>query len=704
MNSKIIKALYKKEIMDILRDKKTLLMMIVVPLVLYPLIFIGSMTLTTMIMTQSTHNSYSIAIVDMENESSIKTYISEFSKKYDYDFVFVNEYERKNDEKEETITSWDDALKEKVVDAYLTREDKDGKERYVIHYLSSVNDSATAMSMLKDMLNEYKSLITKLKIEGADLDPVDILESVVYEADDQSTQEESVGSLFGYIIPFLMVSSILMGAMYPAIDTTAGEKERGTLETLLTLPVNNLELIISKFLATTTMAMAGALLNVLSMGILGAYFYQSLKLGDSEVAFSAASYVPAILLTLCCALVFAMFASAICLLVCIFAKSFKEAQNYSTPIMMVFMFAAMASMIPGVSLEGTLAYVPVINISLLIAKLFSFEFNTATIMIVLLSNVLYSLIAVVIMARVFCSESILFSDGSEGIRIIEKRSDMNEKQIPGMGDVILLFSVLLIILMMAGSILILKLGLPGVIIEQLLILGCTLFYCWYIKTDFKKVFSLKLPGIQSILAGIIMWIGVYVLMMLLTAVLSKLMPSSAASAGDELTSLIFDQPLWMILLTAAVLPAICEEIAFRGFLFGTLSNRYRMPVAIFWTGLIFGAYHMNFVKLIVVGLLGGFLAYAVYKTGSIVTSMCMHCLNNSVALILGLYGEKIADKLPILFKEDLNAVEILLLILFGVLCLGISIAWMKVIGRKLDSGQDEMNEEMHDETKKGIEA
>lgn len=684
MNSKIIKALYKKEIMDILRDKKTLLMMIVVPLVLYPLIFIGSMTLTTMIMTQSTHNSYNIAIVDMDNEASMETYISEFSKKYDYDFVFVNNYERKNNESGASITSWDDALKEKVVDAYLTREDKDGKERYVIHYLSSVNDSATAMGMLKDMLKEYQNLVTKLKIEGADLDPVDILESVVYESDDQSTQEESVGSIFGYIIPFLMVSSILMGAMYPAIDTTAGEKERGTLETLLTLPVNNLELIISKFLATSTMAMAGALLNVLSMGILGAYFYQSLKLSDSDVAFSAASYVPAILLTLVCALVFAMFASAVCLLVCIFAKSFKEAQNYSTPIMMVFMFAAMASMIPGITLDGVLAYIPVINISLLIAKLFVFEFNTATISVVLLSNLLYSMIAVVIMARVFSSESILFSDGSEGIRIIEKRSDMNDKQIPGMGDVILLFSILLIILMMAGSILVLKLGLPGLIIEQLMILGCTLVYCWYIKTDFKKVFSIKKPGVQGIIAGILMWMGVYILMMLLTAVLSKIFPSSAASAGDEITGLLFDEPVWVILLAAAVLPAICEEVAFRGFLFGTLSNRYKLSVAVFWTGLIFGAYHMNFVKLIVVGLLGGFLAYAVYKTGSIVTSMCMHCLNNAVALLLGLYGDKLVDVLPIFFKEDLGGLEIIILVVLGAVLISVSTFWMKAIARKRD--------------------
>lgn len=682
MNKQIIKSLYKKEIFDILRDKKTLLMMIVVPLVLYPLIFVGSMALASSMMTQSTSKAYHIAIDDMENADHLEDYFTMFAEKYDYEFIFVKDITTSVSGEEAVTSSFEDALKDKIIDAYVSREDKDGKERYVVHYVSSVTDSLTASSMIEDMLKEYQETIRELKIKANDLDPEYILDSVVYEKEDSATTEESVGSIFGYVIPFLMISSILMGAMYPAIDTTAGEKERGTLETLLTLPVSNLELIISKFLATSTIAVMAALLNVLSMGLLGAYFFQSMQLGDTAVTFSMASYIPAILLTLLCAVVFGMFASAVCLLICIFAKSFKEAQNYSTPVMLVFMLSGMAGMIPGLELNGVIPFIPVINICLLIAKLFVFEFDINIILIVVLSNVLYSMIAVVIMARVFCSESILFGDGSEGIRIIEKRSDMKEKQIPGMGDVVLLFSILLIILMLAGSILIVKYGIVGLVIEQLLILGCTAFYCWYIKTDFKKVFSLNKPCISGFVAGTIMWVGVYVLMMILTVLLSALFPGSAASASEDLTSILGNQPIWIILIVAALLPAICEEVAFRGFLFGTLSNRYKIVPAIIWTGLIFGLYHMNLVKLIVVGILGGFLAFAVYRTKSIATSMWMHFINNSFALIAGFYGEELADKLPILFKEDLSTVEIILLILFGAACLIISVLWMNAIGRK----------------------
>lgn len=685
MNKQIIKALYRKEIFDILRDKKTLLMMIVVPLVLYPLIFVGSMAITSSVMSQSTTKSYRVAIDDMKNANHLEEYISEFAEKYDYDFIFVKDISTSSSASDDEVKPLEEALKEKIIDAYISREDKDGKERYIIHYLSSNNDSVTASGMIENMLREYQNIVRKLKVEANDLDPEDILYSVAFETEDSASAEESVGSIFGYVIPFLMVSSILMGAMYPAIDTTAGEKERGTLETLLTLPVSNLELIISKFLATTTIAIVAALLNVLSMGLLGGYFFQSMQLGDSEVVFSLASYIPAILLTLLCAVVFAMFASAVCLLVCIFAKSFKEAQNYSTPIMVVFMLAGMAGMIPGLELDGAIAFIPVINICLLIAKLFVFEFDINIILIVVLSNVLYSLIAVVIMSRVFSSESILFSDGSEGIRIIEKRSDMKKNQIPGMGDVLLLFSILLIVLMLAGSILIMKFGIVGLAGEQLLILGCTLFYCWYIKTDFKKVFSFRRPPVTGFIAGTIMWVGVYIVMMIMTFVLSKILPGSAASAGEDLVVLIGDQPIWVVLLVAALLPAICEEIAFRGFLFGTLSNRYKIVPAIIWTGFIFGAYHMNLVKLVVVGILGGFLAFVVYRTKSIATSMWMHFLNNAFALVIGLYADELMKVLPVLFKEDLNAVELVLIIAIGIACIVISILWMNAIGKKQEA-------------------
>lgn len=684
MNKKIIAALYKKEMTDILRDKKTILMMIVVPLILYPLIFIGSMALSASIMNASTTSTYRIGFDQVPEESQLRAFFTEAAKEYEYNFLYLTpDGSREDGSASVTVIrddgdgveygSYEEALKNGYLDAYLTKEDGE-QSVYRINYLASETDSQTAASMMEDMLKEYRQTLREEKLIDAGLSPDDILYPISYEYQDISSNEETMGSFLGYIIPFLMITSILMGAMYPAIDTTAGEKERGTLETLLTLPVRNLEMIMSKFLATATVAVAAALLNLVSMGILGAYMYESMNAAsDVPVEFHVISYLPAIIIMILCVAVFALFASAVCLCVCIFARSFKEAQNYTTPVMLVFMFAGMAGMIPSISLDGATSLIPVVNVALLIVELFKFHFDMGMIAAVLFSNIAYSLLAVVIMTKLFRSEEILFGDGTGSIRLLEKRSDMKGKQIPGIGDIVLLLSTLLIIMMLVGSVAILKYRAYGLVIQQLLILGVTVFYCWYIKTDFKKVFHLKLPKISDLLIAAFLWAGTYILMMALTVLLSAVFPESAESAGQELLDIWENAPVWLVIVSSALFPAVCEETAFRGVLFGTLQNKCRIVPAILITGAVFGFYHMNLIKFFVVGFFGCVLAYAVYKTGSIAVSMWMHFLNNLFAVLLTFYEEEAAAVLPILFRENPGVGEFIIFVLTGMILLAISL-------------------------------
>ncbi|MGN0325083.1 MAG: ABC transporter permease subunit/CPBP intramembrane protease [Lachnospiraceae bacterium] len=690
MNKRVIGALYKKEMTDILRDKKTILMMVVIPLILYPLIFVGSMYLSSSIMNASTSNTYRVGFDHVPEETELRDFFEEKAKEYHYQFLFlvphgleeesngavISVLQENGDEKE--YASYEEALQKGYLDAYLTVEEIDGKRTYRIVYLASETDSQTAASMLEDMLAEYRLSLREDKLIQAGLDPESVLYPIAFEYRDVSSNEETMGSYLGYIIPFLMITSILMGAMYPAIDTTAGEKERGTLETMLTLPVRNLEMIMSKFLATSTVAVAAALLNLISMGFLGIYMFETVQ-ATSEVPlqFDLLSYLPAIAIMILCVVVFAMFASAVCLCVCIFAKSFKEAQNYTSPVMLVFMFAGMAGMIPSITLNGTTSLIPAVNIALLIADLFKLKFDMGMIAVVLLSNVAYSLLAVVLMTKLFHSEEILFGDGTGGIRLLERRSNMKKNQIPGIGDLVLLFSILLILLMFAGSVAILKLGIYGLVIEQLLILGITVLYCWYIRTDFVTVFHLKLPKISDLLLATTLWAGTYIMMMVLSALLSIVFPGSAESAGQELMDIWENVPVWLLILSSAVLPAICEETAFRGVMFGTLQRKYRIPVAIIVTGALFGLYHMNLIKFFVVGFLGCVLAYAVYQTGSIGVSVWMHFLNNLFAVLLTVYEEQMAAAFPVLFEENPGVGSLVMLVIIGIVLFAVSALLMR---------------------------
>ena len=252
MNLKRMTALFKRELTDILRDKKTLIMMLVVPIIIYPLLIVGMTLLMSSIMSSQAEKTYLITFEkDADLEEQIAEIIEDNEEKIGYKLEIVKE------------SNCQEALENGTIDAFVRVGEND---KVLLCYLSAKDRSSTAVSALNDAFELYREELTKEKIKDAGLDAEVMLNPIRYEQEDYSTTEESIGNLIGSMMPFLIVTVILLGAIYPAIDVTAGEKERGTLETLLTLPVTNFEMIMSKFLAVSCIACVSAVLNVFSMG------------------------------------------------------------------------------------------------------------------------------------------------------------------------------------------------------------------------------------------------------------------------------------------------------------------------------------------------------------------------------------------------------------------------------------------------------
>ena len=678
MNRRTVLSLYKKEMLDILRDRKTILMMIVIPLVLYPLLFIGSMYLTSRMMNADTENTYTIAFTGDVGQEELRAFFRDHAADYDYSF----QYYRADDGSAE---HYDEAMRAGEIDAYVNGSISENRPYFEISYMASENDSQTAAGMISDLLFDYRDELRGEACDTYGVDKDELMNPIVYAYVDRSTNEENAGYLFGYILPFLLITSILMGALYPAIDATAGEKERGTLETLLTLPVKNIELITAKFLATSTVAVSAAILNMLSMSGMGLYFFDSMNLADSGMTVDLLSYLPAFLIMMLCTVVFAMFASAVCLSACIMAKSFKEAQNYTTPVMIVFMLGGMAAMIPQLELTQTTALIPVVNIALLIAALFKFHFDLALIALVLFSNIAYSALAIVLMARIFSSEQILFGDSAGGIRVLESRRHMREKQIPGMGDVVLLFAILLIIILFAGSLAIVHFGVGGIIIEQSLILTGTVFYAWYIKTDFREVFHLHRPRVSAVVGSLLAWAGCYLLVTLLGMVLFTLFPEAGEATESGYLELWENVPLWLVLFSSALMPAVCEEAAFRGFLLGALEHRYRAVAAVLICGVLFGIYHLNPLQSLLVGIFGILQSYIVYRERSIVLSVLTHFCNNAISVLLTHFADRIEPIFPFLYDNRPTSLQAVLMALIGIVLLVTGLCLIRWRGKERTS-------------------
>lgn len=465
--------------LDLLRDKKTLIMMVLVPLLLYPLIMMGSMLFSSAIANSVQSDVYHIAVVDDAVGSDINGYDGR---------AFRQLLEDTEDELEyhliiEDIPSGEcaEALSAETIDAYIdvtaSYAETDNKNVFTIYYLSSKSASSTAADMIEDKLGLYKDQTTRWMLSTLGIDNTDaLLDPVTVAFDDQSANEERVGRLLGMMLPMLMVTSILMGAFYAAVDATAGEKERGTLETILTLPIGNDALIIGKFLAVSTVAVASAVLNLVSMLLMSIYFYAVIQTEDAqELHMNLMDFVPALMIVLLCTVAFALFISAVTMCVTTFARSFKEANNYATPLMLVVMFASFVTFVPNIEFTGMLAAVPVVNISLLISNILVFTYDFSVIMIVLVTNIVYAAIAILLLIRLYNSEEMLFGEGGTNIQIFTSRKEIKGGGVPTMSDAVLVVATALLLLLYVGSVVQAKFLLWGLFMTQLFIIGVPLW-------------------------------------------------------------------------------------------------------------------------------------------------------------------------------------------------------------------------------------
>ncbi len=668
MNKKTVFSLYKKEMLDIFRDKKTMIIMVLVPLFLYPCMMLGMMLIMSNISKESLEKTYQVGIVQCEEAETIQQLLLDDKDEYEY-FFEVSVYD--------SLQACEDALNAKEIDTFISvSETEDGRTSYEVGYFSSMADSVSASDYAEEILRGYRDGLRNDLIEEQFEDYEKVLNPIVVSNRNVATIEESTGSIFGYIIPFMLITSILMGAIYPAIDVTAGERERGTLETMMTLPIKSSEMMFSKFMAVSTIAVMSALLNLLSMFLVGIYMYDSMQLANTAFGdMNLLQFAPSVIALLVCMPIFAMFASAVCLSICIFAKSFKEANNYSTPILLVFMFASMAGMLPNLNLTTKTALIPIVNVALFIKAVFELQFDWTNIILVLVSNIVYSVAAVMLMSKLFSSEDVLFGEGFRGIKFLEKRSNMKENQMPGLGDTILMFGLLLLLMIYLSSSLVFRLGIWGTGLVQLIILAVPVFYAWYMKADFKKLFSLNVPKLKHVFGGICMWLGIWLLEQVVLVSLLEWFPGMMETS-EALNSVIIDAGFVSAFIVVGICPAIAEEFAFRGFLFGTLKDKWKPWLAIVVSAVLFGAYHMNLLQFIGGTMMGIGLAYVAYKSGSIWVGALMHFINNGLSVVFQYYPELIM-KIPILGEEVYSVGDMLILLGIGIVFTSLGILLLK---------------------------
>ncbi len=714
MKTKAFKLLLKKELLDVFRDKKAIIMMVLVPILLYPLIFFGSMAVMTMIQSNMEEGEYKVAIV-ASDDGALKSAVEKHNEnaKVEAQEKAETESTDQGNSSEDSVSQgnsastsangiatdvltlvdapsgdYQEALQNEELDAYVTSsKDSSGKTVYEVYYVSSITNSSYAAGIVRDVVDELSREESKEKIQAAGLDADVIMNPVVCESEDLASSEQSAGSILGMILPFLLVLSLLMGTMYPAIDVTAGEKERGTLETLLTLPVSNREIIFSKFFTVAIIGIISALLNIVSIAFMGTYMIRLMgdameSMGISFAGIDIGKFIPAIIFTVLAILAFSLFISAVTMCITSLAKSYKEANNYITPLMLVVMLTGYIGFIPNIELTHTMALVPVANICLMIKNLLLFKVEYKLVAVVLVSNVLYAIVAVLILSRIYDSENVLFDEGKFSLKLFERRSNMKKGSVPTTGDAWFMVVFVMFAYLYLGSVLEMKYGFGGIFGIQMIIFVLPLLYVLYTKRSILQTYSFRKTKFMNFVAALFMGCGTMLIGIILTSFVSMLFPTEAEMVSSGLMNELMSDNELLTFAVVALTPAVCEEMLFRGFLFSAFRGRYKIVVSVLLTAVIFGVYHMSIVRFFTTALLGAALAVIVYYSDSIFPAMVMHAINNGIAVLQMYHPDTMENIFPLFAVEEPGIMESIVVSTMGILLLAAGVAMFKILQKK----------------------
>jgi len=229
----------------------------------------------------------------------------------------------------------------------------------------------------------------------------------LFNVNRQNVSSEEMGRyLAAMVLPYVIILMALTGAMYPAIDLTAGEKERGTLETLLVSGVARMDIVLGKFLTVFTASAVTSALTVGSLaasgaGVLGMSAEISRSLHFSIEPISIGLLILA-MIPMC--LIF----SALLMTLGLFAKSYKEAQSYVSPLMIVVIVPAMMSLMPDTELSRQVAFIPILNASMLMKDALVGEIEMLSLIVTMAVNILLACGCLFLVLKMFKRETVLF--------------------------------------------------------------------------------------------------------------------------------------------------------------------------------------------------------------------------------------------------------------------------------------------------------
>ena len=631
--------LCQKELKETIRDRRTIVTLLLMPLLVYPIM---SMALNRFLLTSSEiEEGFTVGVnTDLEGEildqwlsnpnsappkavaDSSGNELAKFRVAVIPDISPAEIVERNDVDVGLKLTNIETGRPTAIFYAYRGDSASQAARRVLVERLQWLK-LAEAELLLKATLPEYRP-------------------PMLVNAEDVGTIEEN--SLLATIIPLVLVLMTITGAVYPAIDLTAGERERGTMEAVMASPVPRGYVLFSKYIAVVAVALLTAIANLVAM-------FTTLWAGGLLTMLTGADAFPwlTIMQMLGLLVLFSGFFSAVLLSLTSFAKSFKEAQAYLIPVMLLSLTPAMLSLMPGIRLSGAFTILPLINIVLLARDMLSGSVEPNNAFVAIVSTFAYAAAALSVAARLFGSDAVTRTSEKSIGSLLQRPRDSSPYPTPQAATLMLALLVPVYFLVSNGLMRFIKTSEDTSVETTLLLNAIALIStfgllptlaAWLARNRFVTTFRLQPSGILSIVGAILLGLGAWTLAhesFLIAESLGVGGLSEQQIAGAEATVAKMRETSPLLLIAVfALTPAVIEELCFRGYLFSAIRGA-ASPLRTVWiTALLFGLFHVltgsallieRFVPSTLMGLIIGWVAY---RTGSVFPGIVIHFVHNGL--------------------------------------------------------------------------
>ncbi len=685
MRLDIILTVFRKELTELLRDRRSLMVMFGVPLVVYPLLFMAVGSVAKGKAQEGQQREVKIAVHNAAEAPALVALLKEKER----NFNVVTGAEVASGLEKDEITAVIEVPPHAEADWAAGR---DTVAPLTLRVDRSRSLTGAAEDRIDAALDAYAQQVIRERLAAKGMTP-DILQPIKRSTIDIASKEQRSGKFLAQTVPMLLLITGMLGALFPALNTTTTEKELGTLETLLVSPARRSDLLIAKGLLVCCCSLLTAGLNMASMS---AVFLQVAKntaiTATTAPAASGLGISPWLLLHAYAAAIPALILfSAMVLCVGLIARTYREASSFATPVMMLPMAGMIVAMMDPPT-TNALLMTPVVSTTLIIRDILTSRSNWGDFALVWISSLAYAGLVISMAARLFTNEQLVNPAWEplslKGLR--RKGTVKRRLRMPTVDEAVVLVLALPLVQFYAGPwlgklltdtkginapLFVLLLQLASVL-APLLIIGTLGRWNWRAVLPTVPVNPMAVAGALLVGPGLAA-IGVFYSLLYKTFVHA---PTSQANTNvaELIESSVNYSPV-VAVLAFGVIPGVCEELMFRGGVLSGFRRSLKTPAAVIVTALLFAAVHMDWAGFPLRALLGVVLGFLVVRSASLIPSIILHACFNSCTVAIAIFlGDKLVKSTPTgpvpnlfgMHALALLAVGVVLLVLGTVLLLG----------------------------------